>query len=234
VRRGRGGGDASAPVGGAGHLAQLSSALGAAAEPLAATWAKATAALAALAVVTVGTGAATQEEGRTVRGLDDLPLIQALAGPDRDGRAVFQRPPFDASSTSLGLGAGATAGSGSSVSSAVQTGATALGGEASKPSAAGGKRGGVVSELAGPQGSLGGDSGDSPGLPRIPGVRAPDTPDSPAAPRAPEAPDAPGAGGGSGEVSAPTAASPPSAPSAPDAPSAPSVDAVALLGAATG
>src|SRR5436190_6579894 len=113
LRRSRGGsGDSAAGVGShAGFAAQLSSMLpAAAAEPIAATWTKAVAAVATLAVAGVGAGVAThQATGLSIPGLDRIPLVKDVTGGDDGSRGSAG---VDANGGGAG-GAGASSASGS-------------------------------------------------------------------------------------------------------------------------
>jgi len=77
--RGRGGGTASPGQSSPGLLAHASASLGAAAEPMAAAWTKAVAAIAVLAIAGAGAGAVSKH-GLSVPGLGDLPVVGGLAG----------------------------------------------------------------------------------------------------------------------------------------------------------
>jgi hypothetical protein len=76
LRRGDGAGVVSGPGGAPGFAAQMSSSLGAMADPVAATWTKAVAAAAALAFAGAGAHVAAQN-GHPVPGLGHLPLVGA-------------------------------------------------------------------------------------------------------------------------------------------------------------
>jgi RNA polymerase sigma factor (sigma-70 family) len=169
LRRGREGEGVPGPAGGqSSSLAQLSSSLGAAAEPVAATWTKAVATLAALAVASVGAGVAGHRAGLPIPGPSDLPVVGALQGPDRGDE---RGGPESTSSVGLGVKAapGATAGPLAVAPFTMPlrwNGAAAANGG---PRRSGG--GGVVL----PGGDVVGGSGTGVGLP-LPGVPVPNLP----------------------------------------------------------
>jgi RNA polymerase sigma factor (sigma-70 family) len=216
LRRGRGGDDAGAlaATGHPGFAVQLGSMLQAA-EPAAAGWAKAAAAIVTLAVAGVGAGVAThQVTGLAIPGLDRIPLIKDAAGGDRvDAR---QKPPTGIAPTALGDGSasglapGATAGG--SAGARLGSGAHAAG-EGGPGSVSGAALGTVPGSTSGvPSGP------SAPGV-QVPSVSAPSHADAPGAPDAgqvnqPDQPSAPKVNSSAPDVSVPTP--PVSTPSVPD------------------
>jgi RNA polymerase sigma factor (sigma-70 family) len=216
LRRGRGGDDAGAAsaTGHPGFAVQLTSMLPVA-EPAAAGWAKAAAAIVTLAVAGVGAGVAThQVTGLAIPGLDRIPLIKDVAG----GSDSQSRP-----KPATGIaGPGARDGGGARGTTA---GGGGTGGGSSSARLGGGTHAAGEGDASsvGSLGTLPGSTGAVPGGPSAPDVRVPDVgaPSQPSGPGTPSTPDA-------GHVSQPDQPSPPKVnSSAPDVsvPSPPPVSA---------
>jgi hypothetical protein len=228
LRRGRdgGGGDAgaAAPVAGGhvpGFAVQLSSMLPVA-EPAAAGWAKAAAAIVTLAVAGVGAGVAThQVTGLSIPGLDRIPLVKDVTGGgSHDGgtSAGGGGGAGGASGGVAGRGGAGAAGTGSS------PGAGRAGGGGMRAAGEGGAAG-ATTGLPGAPGSLP-SGGGTPNV-SVPNVSPPasGTPGSPSAPDTghvspPSQPSAPKVNAGAPDVSVPSAPSAPPvstpAPKVPD------------------
>jgi hypothetical protein len=231
LRRGRGG-DAAGVAGGQGSnlAAQVSSTLGAAAEPVAATWSKAAAAVAALAFAGAGAGVAVKQDV-PLPNAADTPLVRALKGGEAKAGHATLTAPAEAGRVLRGRSGTDTAAARGGESST-----TVPGGAGGSPTPSGTRQAG-----GGSQAASGGAAG--PGVPSVPGQQPPkvdvpqiggrgDGPGAGARPAPPEQPQTAGGGGGAPIVSVPKVELP-SAGSAPSPPTPP-VDVRAAVSSAVG
>jgi RNA polymerase sigma factor (sigma-70 family) len=201
LRRGRGD-DPSAVAGGhgSGLAAQVSSTLGAAADPVAATWSKAAAALAALTFAGAGAGVAAKNDV-PLPGPSDVPIVRALKGGEtKAGRATLTSP------------ARAVQALGTDKSGAARGGTAST--TTPRGNGAGGGSAATAPRQAGGNGHAAGTGGGAAGtnVPSLPGQHAPEV----------NVPRLGGSGGGPGAGARPSA---PEQPQTTDSPSAPSVQA---------